>query len=322
MPKPQPPRKPKPPAPRFSIAEWYGYPLETLSGDERRRLAERQFVSKKSRSVLPCPFRPGNSCWKDSGVCTLRLYRKDGETGMVQPAGDALGELRTTCPSRFEQDRIIYRWVGEKLLDFPDALVLGQVGFLDSPLLEDGSRRSDREVGRIDNIIFVPESRPLSWCALEIQSVYFQGEAMSNEFALLRDQPGDALPFPAKSHRPDYRSSGPKRLMAQLLVKVPTLRRWGKKMAVLVDRGFFAAMGNMRPVSHISNCDVAWFIVGYERTETGRFKLVPSDLYLTTLEDSVEGLTAGVPASLDTFEQRILSKLQGPSRPPKITPDE
>lgn len=322
MPKPQTPRKLKPPVPRFSIAEWYGHPLETLSGDERRRLAQRQFLKKKDRLALPCPFRPGTNCWKESGVCTLRLYRLDKETGVVEPVEGPLGELRTTCPSRFEEDGMIYRWVGEKMLDCPDVQVLGQVGFLDPPLVEDGSRKSDREVGRIDNILFVPASRPFSWCALEIQSVYFQGEAMSNEFVLLRDQVGDVLPFPAKSHRPDYRSSGPKRLMAQLLVKVPTLRRWGKKMAVLVDRGFFAAMGNMRPVSHISNCDVAWFVVGYEKTETGSFKLAPSDLYLTTLEDSVEGLTAGVPASLDVFEQRILNKLQGPSRPRKITSDE
>ena len=145
---------------------------------------------------------------------------------------------------------------------------------------------------------------------------------MRNEFALLRHHEGDQLPFPAKSHRPDYRSSGPKRLMPQLQTKVPSLRRWGKKMAVLVDHSFFAAMGRMRPVTHISNSDVLWFIVRYEQTEAGRFRLVPEDVHLTTLEDSVEGLTAGVPASLEIFEQRILDKLQRSARPTKIATDQ
>jgi hypothetical protein len=188
-------------------------------------------------------------------------------------------------------------------------------------MAEDGSKVSDREVGKIDNILLVPNSNPLSWCALEIQSVYFSGKAMRNEFELLRDYTANDLPFPAMSHRPDNRSSGPKRLMPQLQTKVPSLRRWGKKMAVVVDRGFFAAMGKMRTVGHISNSDVAWFVVRYDETNDGRYKLIPHAVHLTTLEDSVEGLTAGVPTSLDIFENRIITKLQRSSRPHKVATD-
>ena len=92
-------------------------------------------------------------------------------------------------------------------------------------------------------------------------------------------------------------------------------------MAVVVDRNFFLAMGKMRTVPHISNSDVAWFVVRYEETASGRYRLIPDDVYLTTLEDSVEGLTAGVPVSLGSFEQRILAKLQRPSGPLEIAPN-
>ncbi|MGH9451798.1 MAG: NotI family restriction endonuclease, partial [Terriglobia bacterium] len=109
---------------------------------------------------------------------------------------------------------------------------------------------------------------------------------------------------------------GQKRLMPQLQIKVPTLRRWGKKMAVVVDHSFFFAMGKMRTVPHITNCDVAWFVVRYEAIAEGRYRLVRDAVQFTTLEDSVEGLTAGVPVSLEVFEKRILAKLgrlSGPS---------
>ncbi len=58
----------------------------------------------------------------------------------------------------------------------------------------------------------------------------------------------------------------------------------------------------------MSNCDIAWFVVGYDE-DGARAKLVPTDVHLTTLEQAVEGLTAGVPVSLESFEERIRAKL-------------
>ena len=85
-------------------------------------------------------------------------------------------------------------------------------------------------------------------------------------------------------------------------------------MAVVVDESFFAAMGKMDSVESVSNCDVAWFAVKYDE-RGGRRQLVPSSVQLTTLERSVEGLTAGVPVSLEVFEKRILAKLKPPQAP-------
>lgn len=283
---------------RFGIGEWYGRPFVELSPDERRHFAEVQFAPPTERPSIPCPFlsTPAQTvrCWKEGGVCSLRRYQLSQPTQDVSVAFDDR-ELRTTCPSRFEQDRTIYRWIGEKLLGNPGATPIGQVNFLTRmPLMgsDDDTAPSAREVGRIDNVLIIPNSTPLQWCAVEIQAVYFSGTRMEVEFEALRtaDEP---LPFPMAHRRPDYRSSGPKRLMPQLQIKVPTLSRWGKKMAVVVDEQFFRALGRMDRANDISNCDVAWFVVKYDEAH----RLTPNDIYLTTLQQSVSGLVAAQPVS-------------------------
>lgn len=313
-------KKSKSPKARFGIGEWYGAALPALAQEDRRRFAEIQCLPKSKRPILPCPFQENTDCSKAGGVCSLRLYEISAETGKVEPVGGEPGLLRTVCPSRFEEGQIIYQWVAETILGASDPVVLDEIGFLETPPTPE-IETVPSDVGRIDNVLVAPQSRPLSWCALEVQAVYFQGRAMKYDFEDIRDNPGNRLPFPRVLRRPDYRSSGPKRLMPQLQIKVPSLRRWGKKMAVVVDKSFFMAMGRMRAVPHISNCDVVWFVVGYEKSENGRFHLVKDDVHFTTLEDSVEGLTAGVPVSLDTFEKRILAKLERRSGPTQVASD-
>jgi hypothetical protein len=114
--------------------------------------------------------------------------------------------------------------------------------------------------------------------------------------------------------------------MPQLQTKVPSLRRWGKKMAVLVDIDFFQALGKMDDVPYLSNSDIAWFVVRYER-RNGLFRLSPHKVQYTTLERAVEGLTAGRPVSLETFESRLRAKvvsgdIASISNPPEILADE
>jgi hypothetical protein len=199
-------------------------------------------------------------------------------------------------------------------------LPLGQVNFLRRvPAIGEEEQRPVREqVGRIDNVLMVRDTEPLHWCAVEIQAVYFSGDSMNREFQAILLQKGHGLPFPAGRRRPDYRSSGPKRLMPQLQIKVPTLRRWGKKMAVVVDEDFFKAMGRMKTVDEMSNCDVAWFVVKYD----DKLRLGTEGVYLTTLEESVDSLVAGRAVSLAEFEQRILVKLSRLSPGPPDVPSD
>ncbi len=291
---------------RYGIAEWYGRSFTHMSPQERKDIAEAQAARPPQ---LLCPWRSSveqhYSCNKKGGVCSLRVYHKDPKTGSVSaPAGEDAG-FSTVCPNRFYERGMIFRWIGETVLGCPEPIVLPEIAFLERT---DSGARQRGDVGRIDRVLVVPSTEPLRWCALEMQAVYFSGAAMSSEFTLLREFGGPGIPFPVGHRRPDFRSSGPKRLMPQLQIKVPALRRWGKRMAVVVDRAFFENLARMNEVPDISNCDIAWFVVRYAERAT-RLELEQESVRLTTLENAVEGLTAGKPVSLETFEARIREKL-------------
>lgn len=335
---------------RFHIAEWYGQPFDRLSDEQRVKLAKhrssklvmtkseierlvelegkvtsgglsrreqerldhlRLKLDEQQSSELPCPFRTDNPypvCTKAGGVCSMRLM-VDGDTGIVPVVGKR-GRLRAMCPYRFNQDNTIYRSVGEKLLGDPGPQLAGEVGFLESTGSLDS--KAGEHVGRIDMIVVSNKSGAtggLDWAALEIQAVYFSGKKMDTEFKHIVENDG-ALTMPLERRRPDYRSSGVKRLMPQLQTKVPTLRRWGKKMVVVVDESFFESIGGMRREADMSNADIVWLLVDFVRDgHGGGFELRVIDEVYTTLEDATTGLTGGVPMSLASFEESIRAKI-------------
>lgn len=281
---------------RYGIGELYGRDFSKLPADQIRKLSKSAFKSQ------PCPFR-GGVCNKKGGVCSLRQYSKTGD--VVIPLED--DSLTATCPSRFYDSGTVLRWVGETLIEDKSPVVLTELPFLMTPST-DGAENTPATVGKIDMVLIHPDTKNLRWCALEMQSVYFSGPGMTEDIKVMKkwDQPG--VPFPGSIRRPDFRSSGPKRLMPQLQIKVPTISRWGKKMAVIVDLPFWKSLGDMTEVATISNCDIAWFVVQYKQEED-RFVLEPHTLHLTTLDRAVEGLTGGKPTSLTTFEETLRTKL-------------
>jgi hypothetical protein len=226
----------------------------------------------------------------------------------MRAAGTGPAEVAITCPNRFKQDDLIYRWIGSALLGTESVVDLGEIGFLDRALSgAAGAGSGGDEVGRIDNILVVPNSTPLAWCAVETQAVYFSGRKMQPEFQAVADARGKPV-FPGAVRRPDFRSSGPKRLMPQLQIKVPTLRRWGKKTAVVVDKPFFDSLGPMQFEPDPSNADIAWFVVAAS-TRNGQACLDLADTRYTTLDHAVAGLTAGKPVTQAVFEARIRQRL-------------
>jgi len=311
---------------------------KNLSSDERTRLekylakqAAHEPLSKREEASLArmqklmegreqCPFKGKDQlavCTKKGGVCSLRLYERADNNRARPLDGSAEGGLRATCPHRLHEGNMVFSWVGEVLLGNSNAKMLREVPFLKSAQsnatepeqAEPDGGGSDKDVGQIDMVLVNEEvsfgEHPRDWCALEIQAVYFSGKEMSEEFDAILESNGDLI-FPKSARRPDYRSCGPKRLMPQLLTKVPTLRRWGKKMAVVVDKAFFDAMGPMVAVGDVSNCDIVWFLVDYEFDQTlKRYKLIRSGKVFVTLESAVEGLTCGKPSHQVQFESQL-----------------
>jgi len=291
---------------RYSIGEWYGAGLESLSAAER---SQRAKIECDASGIIgaTCPFQHDAKCNKRGGVCSLREYQQTGDGPVL-----GIGPVITTCPQRFLEADRIFQWVGETLLQSKDPIVLSEVGFLDR-LRSDESEDQDEEdssdfIGRIDNVLVHPSKDPMDWCALELQAVYFSGMSMANEFKMLSQETSSELPFPAKHRRPDWRSSGPKRLLPQLQTKVPTIRTWGKKLAVVIDEGFFGSLVSLDRERHLSNAEIAWFVVGFE-SKTGGWTLVPREVVFTKLDASVKSLTGGVPLSKEKFEDQLRLKL-------------
>ncbi|MEM5494259.1 NotI family restriction endonuclease [Hoeflea sp. AS16] len=287
--------------------------LGPLRPREDKRLEYlREKLIRQHEKELPCPFRIDTAhptCTKPGGVCSIRLY-SEGVQG-IEPLGGERGRLRALCPWRFHQDGTAFKKVGERMLGDPNPIQAGEVGFLEST----GNLDSDpgEDVGRIDMILVKSNGAPgsrMDWVAVEVQAVYFSGKNMGIEFDYLRKTEGK-LSMAREKRRPDYRSSGVKRLMPQLQTKVPTLRRWGKKMGVIVDAPFFYSMGSMIRETHMSNADIVWFLVDFvEDPAGGPYRLKVIEEFYTTLESATLGLTGGVPLAQNAFEERILAKVQ------------
>lgn len=287
--------------PRYGIGEWFGRPAMSLNPADIRKLSKE--AAMKSPAEL-CPYRqpssPGAVCNKKGGVCSLTPYRTvtDGRVTI----GDA-HELVTMCPSRFWEGNTLFKTIGRDLLHCETPTVVKEVGFLASV-----GGESSRDVGRIDTVLVGERGKSLEWCAIEMQAVYFSGDSMGREFTALQ-KGAERMTFPLGKRRPDFRSSGPKRLMPQLQIKVPTLRRWGKKMAVVVDVPFFKSLGKISREKHVSNADIVWFVVGYAGVAN---TLQIAERIYTTLESSVDALTAGQAVTKDEFEKEIVDCLQSP----------
>lgn len=299
---------------RYSIGEWYGVGFESLTPAERFSRAKIESEAKAINGN-PCPFQRDAKCNKKGGVCSLRQYQQVDD-GPVS----GIGPVITTCPNRFLESSEIFRWVGETMLKTKEPIVLNEIGFLDRlrPKEEPSEENQDTRdfIGRIDNVLVHPDRKPMDWCALEIQAVYFSGKSMSNEFRMLAESETDVMPYPAKQRRPDWRSSGPKRLLPQLQTKVPTISTWGKKMAVVIDEAFFGSLVSLDEEKYQSNSEIAWFVVGYD-AKPGGWKLVPRRVVFSRLDTSVKSLTGGVPLSRERFEEQLRDKIgkTAPSHP-------
>lgn len=290
----------------YSLCEWFGEDVVHLDAAARRSLAKQVLSTQPQKAN--CPFHPRGVCNKKGGVCTLRLYRQE-DNGPVQAAGSPV----CVCPNRFYQGGLVRRWVGEVMLQTSEPVVLTEIGFLQRlrPAPEAAGLDSQgRAIGRIDCVLLHPSRNPLDWCALEMQAVYFSGAAMSAEFALLAQTQTDDFPFPAKERHPDWRSSGPKRLLPQLQTKTPAIRTWGKKVAVVVDEPFFQSLAGLEREKHLSNAEIVWFVVGFDWDRTS-WRLAKREVVCTKLEASVKALTGGVPLSKEEFEAQLLNKLRG-----------
>ncbi len=158
------------------------------------------------------------------------------------------------------------------------------------------------KLGKIDFIVAKHVGGHLAdFCALEVQSVYMSGAAMRREFDHFLAT-GEVLE-PTTNRHADYRSSSHKRLMPQLMLKVPALRRWGKKLLIAVHHDFYDWLPPCPRVDP-SNAEMTW-LVYQAKAEADAYHLTLRDTVPTTLEGAVLSLTAAVPPPREEFERQI-----------------
>lgn len=299
----------------WGIGEWYGQDIETMSSAERKRAADHALAAREvgiEDAPQPlCPFlsevRPGSRCNKVGGVCSMRLYENDPVVVVdEQPA--------TVCPNRFlgaGKEGSVFALIAKELFGVEEgAKVVKEVPFL-MKLNADGEARAAK-AGRIDWIV-VPrppesDSSALDWVAVETQAVYFSGSKFEGDFEMYRDDPAQ-LHFPnaPKGRRPDYRSSGAKRLAPQLDAKSPVMRRWGVKVAVVIDRSFADDLGVMDVTSDdFDNAEVVFFIMRYDKN----FEMQLDEVRMTELESAIRALQATAPISKAEFEKLLRRELE------------
>ena len=100
--------------------------------------------------------------------------------------------------------------------------------------------------------------------------------------------------------------------MPQLEIKAPTLRRWGAKLAVAVDRPFFNAVGgtSAQPSDDLNEGDIIWLVARLERMATSTWRIARDHWEVLTLEDSNKRIQAADTVSREHFELALVSRLR------------
>lgn len=289
----------------WGICEWYGIRVEDLSADERRACADDSLKGLTGDELgRECPFvqhlGKGALCNKKGGVCSIMPYSDTDASG---PAA--------VCPRRLlaqdSRGRDVFDVLAETCFGVgreEEYAVIREVPFLEKIDAKGKSRGS--KAGRIDWVLVAGVDRSAKeWMAVETQAVYFSGGTMDDDFALYRDH-SDQLNVTSRNRRPDWRSSAAKRLAPQLDAKSPVMRRWGKKVAVVVDEGFY---NEFAAFTHedvdFDNSEIVWVVLSYQ-----------SDMSVTIevkrfaeLAESLDAIQATRPVRRDVFQKLLATNV-------------
>jgi hypothetical protein len=266
------------------LAEVFGFPTGNFSTEASRHRAKRL-----------CPYNNKvPNCTKDKakdplGVCGV--YDDD--------------DIAITCPIRFRQDWLI---ADDAALFFFSPNVAWTS--LTEVRLPD---KYGRSAGNIDVVLvaYNEQGRVVDFGALEVQAVYISGN-IRNAFEHYMMDPKDrhnmtweGLNYP----RPDYLSSSRKRLAPQLIYKGGILNKWGKKIAVVVDKSFFSTLPIL-PETTPNKADIAWLVyeLSFDSSQT-RYNLTSYQTVYTAFTPALETITKTEAGPVEGFIEQLQQKL-------------
>lgn len=180
-----------------------------------------------------------------------------------------------------------------------------------------------KSAGNIDVVLvaYDDSGKVIDFGALEIQAVYISGNVREPFEYYMHDPQNRALMDWSKEPnypRPDYLSSSRKRLVPQLVYKGGILHSWKKKIAVALNKSFFATLPTLKQVPK-DKADIAWLIYDLELHPvelhpeeghgSGRYYLAKVDEVFTEFEPALLSITTPLPGRVEDFIQLLQEKL-------------
>lgn len=123
--------------------------------------------------------------------------------------------------------------------------------------------------------------------------------------------------------RPDYLSSSRKRLAPQLIYKGGILKKWGKKQAVALHKGFYNTLPALPEVDP-TEADVAWLIYNLQHDAARNcYQLTEFRKVYTLFKPALDRITTPEAGSMDDFcqflQEKLDEKLENPPDAPTLT---
>ncbi|MCS7287914.1 MAG: NotI family restriction endonuclease [Roseiflexus sp.] len=215
-----------------------------------------------------------------------------------------------TCPVRFRQDWIIADHAASFF--FQEG---AKWTSLTEVRLNDATGKS---AGNIDVVLvaYDDSGKVIDFGALEIQAVYISGNVREPfEYYMSDPQSRASMDWSKEPNypRPDYLSSSRKRLVPQLVYKGGILHSWKKKIAVALNRSFFATLPALKQVPK-GEADITWLIYDLKlHTEEdpgpGRYYLTKVDEVFTEFEPALLSITTPLPGKMEDFIKLLQEKL-------------
>jgi hypothetical protein len=225
---------------QFSIAEISGRLLSTLTLEERSLLREDHEIT--------CPF-DNKTCKKRDHVCSIQRYREPDDIFLSESS-----PLVAICPRRLRQDNKVYNAI---------ASLFGNERFVCHPEFamsysHKKNRLAKSELCKLD-FLFASLSLVV---AVEVQTVYFSGDSMASDIALIAESREPFLK-PVGNRHPDFKSSGQKRLWPQIECEWNLLRQsdLNSKLAIVMDSTFFNTLPFDPENIDLRNAEIVWVVV-------------------------------------------------------------
>lgn len=282
------------------LVEVFGFPIDNM-GEE----------ATKARDNKLCPY--------NNKVAECTKDKKNDPLGVCAVFEQEFTAI--TCPTRFRQNWIIVEDAAKFF--FPENAkwaILPEVRLKD----KEGS-----SAGNIDLVLVSldGDGKIIDFGAVEVQGVYISGN-VRNPFEYYMKDPAGRKDMNWRGQEnypgPDYLSSSRKRLAPQLIFKGGILNSWKKKVAVVLDQGFFDTLPTLKEVPQ-SEAEIGWFIYDLELdARTNRYTLVRKKKVYTKFAESLEKITRSEPGKMEDFVESLGKKLKKQSAPkskkPKKTP--